>query len=117
MDDDGDAKNPLGWFWRICQGRYQRGGFCGNEMRDLYSEIDKSICTGMEEIDMDGGGFPIPSLDELENKNMESCVFQEHLLFDVENFQEMTLKYIVLLVMCVLVCVFVDVGNLAWVVC
>jgi hypothetical protein len=94
IDDDGN-KNPLGWFWRICQGRYQRGGFSGNEMRDLYSNIEKSVCAGMEEIDMDSGGFPIPSLDELERVNMESCRYQEHLHFDVENFQNTTLKFAV----------------------
>jgi hypothetical protein len=106
VDEDGN-KNPLGWFWRICQNRYQKNAFLSSEMRDLYSVIDRSIVSGMEVTNMDGGGYPIPTLDELEDENMSSCDFQEHVHFDVDNFRDTTLKFVVsqeMLLMSVFVC-------------
>ena len=92
--DDQGNRNPYGYFFRLAQDRYQRGRAFRNErVRRLYSRIAKSLTAGAKDIYVEENK-PLPTLEQLEERGFSSCNMQDHLSFDVSNFKEKTLSFV-----------------------
>lgn len=92
LDYKDGKKHPLGYFWRLAESRFQQNrAFRDERIRNLYARICNTLHTAHDLINVEAE-HPLPTLENLRRDTLESCSMQDHYRFNVDTFEEKTLR-------------------------